>query len=118
MQLNEIDFGEAVPIEGYGDGFFRIAGHAMRAPLMVNKTGAKPWGGYHDIASLEEFCKDIDVLFVGTGREISHIPLSFRSAFEEVGLGIEVMSSPSACHTYNVLLSEERRVAVALFAVE
>ena len=118
MQLNEIDFGEAVPIEGYGEGFFRIAGLAVGAPLMVNKTGAKPWGGYDDIASLEAFCKDIDVLFVGTGREISHIPPSFRSAFELAGVGIEVMSSPSACRTYNVLLSEERRVAAALFAVE
>ena len=118
MQLSEIDFGEAVPIDGYGEGFFRIAGQAVRAPLMVNKTGAKPWGGYDDITSLEVFCKDIDILFVGTGREISHIPPSLYSAFEQAGVGIEVMSSPSACRTYNVLLSEKRRVAAALFAVE
>ena len=118
VELSEIDFGEAVPIEGYGKGFFRIAGHAVRAPLMVNKTGVKPWGGYEDIARLKAFCKDIDVLFVGTGREISHIPPRFRSALEQVGVGIEVMTSPSACRTYNVLLSEERRVAAALFAVK
>ncbi|MDG1803009.1 MAG: Mth938-like domain-containing protein, partial [Paracoccaceae bacterium] len=29
----------------------------------------------------------------------------------------EVMNSPSACRTYNVLLSEGRRIAAALIAV-
>ena len=118
VQLSEIYFGEAVPIEGYGVGFFRIAGQAMRAPVMVKKAGAKPWDGFEDIQSLLVFCKDIDVLFVGTGREISRIPPDVCTAFEKLGLGIEVMSSPSACRTYNILLSEERRVAAALFAVE
>jgi len=118
VQLSEIDFGKAVPIEGYGTGFFRIAVAAVRAPLMVGKAGAKPWGGYSDVANLLAFCADVDVLFVGTGREISHIPADFRAALEAEGLGVEVMSSPSACRTYNVLLSEERRVAAALLPVE
>jgi uncharacterized protein len=34
-----------------------------------------------------------------------------------LGLGVEVMSSPAACRTYNVLLSEGRRVALALLPV-
>ncbi|HAL76885.1 MAG TPA: hypothetical protein DCM70_09750, partial [Rhodobacteraceae bacterium] len=36
---------------------------------------------------------------------------------EEAGIGIEVMSSPSACRTYNILLSEGRRIAAALLPV-
>ena len=118
MQLSEIDFGEAIPIEGYGAGFFRIAGQAVRAPLMIKKAGAKPWDGYDDIQSLVAFCRDIDVLFVGTGREITRIPRDFCTVFEQAGVGIEVMNSPSACRTYNVLLSQERCVAAALFAVD
>ena len=118
VQLSEIDFGEAIPIEGYGAGFFRIAGQAVRAPLMIKKAGAKPWDGYDDIQSLVAFCRDIDVLFVGTGREITRIPRDFCTVFEQAGVGIEVMNSPSACRTYNVLLSQERCVAAALFAVD
>ena len=38
-------------------------------------------------------------------------------ALEALGLGVEVMSSPAACRTYNVLLSEGRRVALALIPV-
>ncbi|MDG1009736.1 MAG: Mth938-like domain-containing protein, partial [Amylibacter sp.] len=33
------------------------------------------------------------------------------------GVAIEVMSSPSACRTYNILLSEGRRVALAALSV-
>ena len=33
------------------------------------------------------------------------------------GAGVEVMATPSACRTYNVLLAEGRRVAAALMPV-
>ena len=36
---------------------------------------------------------------------------------QEAGLAVEPMASPAACRTYNVLLSEGRRVAVALLPV-
>jgi uncharacterized protein len=36
---------------------------------------------------------------------------------EEAGMGVEAMASPAACRTYNVLLAEGRRVALALLPV-
>jgi uncharacterized protein len=36
---------------------------------------------------------------------------------EEAGMGVEVMNSPAACRTYNVILGEGRRIAVALIPV-
>ena len=57
------------------------------------------------------------VLFVGTGAEIAHAPRAFRDRLEEAGIGVETMATPAACRTYNVLLSEGRRVAVALLPV-
>ena len=118
MQLNEIEFGNAVPIDGYGPGFFRVAGTAHEAPLVVTKNGVFSWGGYDEIDGLVELADQIDVLFIGTGDAITHIPKEFRTALEDVGVGVEVMSSASACRTYNVLLSEDRRVAAALFPIK
>jgi uncharacterized protein len=46
------------------------------------------------------------------------VPRDFRTALEDRGIGVEVMASPTACRTYNVLLGEGRRVAVALLPVE
>ncbi|MEL6220164.1 MAG: Mth938-like domain-containing protein, partial [Pseudomonadota bacterium] len=48
---------------------------------------------------------------------IAPLPADVRQAIEAAGIGVEVMSTPSACRTYNVLLSEGRRVACALTAV-
>ncbi|MFN5828382.1 MAG: Mth938-like domain-containing protein, partial [Rhodobacterales bacterium] len=75
------------------------------------------WGGLDDTATPLALADRIDVLFVGTGAEIAHLPAGFRRTLEEAGIGVEVMNSPAACRTYNVLLSEGRRIAVALLPV-
>jgi uncharacterized protein len=117
MRLNEIRYTDAQPVEGYGPGFFRIGGTVHRGALAVLPTGIGPWGGYGDTETLLAVAAEIDVLFVGTGAEIAHTPPAFREALEAAGLGVEVMASPAACRTYNVLLSEGRRVGLALLPV-
>lgn len=117
MRLTELQFDDAKPVEGYGPGFFRIAGEAMAAPLIVTATGARPWGGYADLAALLKMSGEIDVIFFGTGDEIGHIPQELRKQLDAVGIGAEAMNSPAACRTYNVLVSEGRRVAAALLPV-
>ncbi|MBL4917887.1 Mth938-like domain-containing protein [Szabonella alba] len=117
MRLTEISYGSAQPVDGYGPGFFRIAGRVLEGPVLVTPWDAGPWGGYGDTAAPLSLAGRIDVLFLGTGAEIAHAPAEFRAALEEAGIGIEVMNSPAACRTYNVLLSEGRRIALALLPV-
>ncbi len=117
MRLNEIRYTDALPVEGYGPGFFRIGGTVHHGAVAVLPTGVVSWGGYDDAATLVAAASGIDVLFVGTGAEIAHVPGPFRAVLEEAGLGVEAMASPAACRTYNVLLSEGRRVALALLPV-
>lgn len=118
MKLNEIDFGDAAPVEGYGPGFFRIGGEVFEGAILTGRAGTTAWGGYGDIAPLTALAQEIDVLFLGTGAEIAHIPPDLRTALNEAGIGVEVMSSPAAARTYNVLLSEGRRIALALLPVQ
>lgn len=118
MRLSEIDFGAAQPVEGYGPGFFRVAGTAHPAPLVIVPGEVVPWGGYEDLDPLLALAGQVDVLFVGTGGAIAHIPAQMRRTLEDAGLGVEIMDSPAACRTYNVLLSEARRVALAVLPVE
>ena len=117
MQLNEMSFDGATPIDGYGPGFFRIGGQAFEGGVLVTARGARSWGGYEDMRPLLDLKEEVDVLFVGTGADTAHIPSGLRQPLEAAGLGVEVMNSPAACRTYNVLLSEGRRVAVALLPV-
>ena len=117
MRLNEITYTDAKPVEGYGSGFFRIGGEVFHGPLLIGPQGAREWGGYDDAETLLELTNKVDVLFVGTGVDIQHIPQDLRTRLEDANLGVEVMASPAACRTYNVLLSEGRRIALALIPV-
>ena len=45
------------------------------------------------------------------------MPTELRDRLEEAGVGVEVMASPAAARTYNVLLSEGRRIALAMLPV-
>ncbi len=114
MQLKEIDFGAANPIEGYGPGFFRLGGQAHPAPVIFAPGLVLPWAGLEDGAALLALAGRVDVLLIGMGAQIAHIPAPLRRGLEDAGLGVEIMASATACRTYNLLLSESRRVAVAL----
>ncbi|MEQ9259059.1 MAG: Mth938-like domain-containing protein [Roseovarius sp.] len=117
MQMNEMTFDGATPIDGYGPGFFRVGGKAIEGAALVKTNSARSWGGYEDSAPLMALVGEVDVLFIGTGAETGHIPSGLRHELEEAGLGVEAMNSPAACRTFNVLLSEGRRVAAALLPV-
>jgi uncharacterized protein len=116
-RLTEVSFGEARPVDGYGPGHWRIGGQVVEGPAIATATGARSWGGYGDLGPLLTLEGTVDVLFVGTGRQIAHPPEDLRTALEAVGIAVEAMDSPAAARTYNVLLSEGRRVAAALLTV-
>src|SRR3954471_3519294 len=55
----------------------------------------------------------IVLLGAGTGEFLPDIEL--MAALAERRVGLEIMSTPAACRTFNVLLQERRRVVAALF---
>ncbi len=87
MRLTEVTYGLAKAIEGYGPGFFRVAGHILRGPCLITPWDAGPWGGFEDTAAPLSLLEKIDVLFVGTGSQVAHVPQAFRDALEGRGSG-------------------------------
>jgi uncharacterized protein len=68
-----------------------------------------------DETSLNFFLnKGLEVVLLGTGplQRFPHPRLLRHLAAAQ--LGVEVMSTPAACRTYNILLSEGRKVGAAL----
>ena len=117
MNLTEVTFHDARPFDGYGPGFFRVGGEVYHGALVLHAGGLSSWDGYADAAALTRLADAVDVVLVGTGREVAHVPGDLRTAVEGVGIGLEVMSTPAACRTYNVLMGEGRRVAAAVLPV-
>jgi uncharacterized protein len=61
------------------------------------------------------FALDPEIVVIGSGPR-QHFPDSnLIGAVLSRGIGCEVMDTGAACRTYNVLVSEDRRVAAALF---
>lgn len=118
MRMREIDYDAMPPVDGYGPGVFRIGGTLYRGAVLVLPGGrVSGWAGFADLDALTGAAGEIDVLILGTGPEMAPPPPAFRAALEAAGIGVEFMASPAACRTYNVVLSEGRRVALALLPV-
>ena len=117
MAMKPTDFDGAVPVDGYGPGFFRVGNEVIQGPVLVTEGGGRAWGGLDDRAALMALSGRVDVLFLGMGDEIAHAPRDLVEALEEAGVMVEAMASPTAARTYNVTLSEGRRVACALLPV-
>jgi Uncharacterized conserved protein len=118
MRITEVDFETGTPVDGYGPGFFRVGSVVMTGPVLILPGSKTAWGGYEATGQILAAADEIDILIVGTGPGIAHPPADFRTALENAGVGVEPMASPAACRTYNVLLSEGRRVGAALWPVD
>jgi len=55
-----------------------------------------------------------EVLIIGTGVTLEFPEVTLTYDLMEKGIGVEVMDTAAACRTYNVLMHEGRRVALAL----
>jgi uncharacterized protein len=114
MQNREPNFGAALPVDGYGPGFFRVAGQVHRGGLLIFADTSSPWGGFEDLAPLRALAGRADLLICGMGAEIAHLPKALQLDLEALGVLCEPMATPSAARSYNILLAEGRRVAAAL----
>lgn len=120
MRMIEIDYEAQPPIDSYGPGGFRIDDTWHDGGLILLSEGIIPLTDGNSLEGLRpvlDRATDIDVVLIGQGSDIAPIPKDLRMALEQAGIGFEVMSTPSACRTYNVLLTEDRRVAVAVLPV-
>jgi uncharacterized protein len=112
-------------IDAYGNGGFRFADMSHRGSLLLLPSGVYGWEPpgpssltFESFAAVLAEQDKIEFLLLGTGAAQVFPPPALRHAFDEAGLGLEVMSTGAAARTYNVLLAEKRAVAAALMAVE
>jgi uncharacterized protein len=56
-----------------------------------------------------------EIILVGTGETTILPDVDLMAALAARAIGLEIMTTPAACRTYNVLVHERRRVVAALF---
>ena len=113
-------------IESYGERRFRVSGTLYESSVLVFPDRTLAW----DVADIAAMTVEsltpvlaagdagLEVLLIGCGPKMALIPTALRAQIREHGVVIEPMDTGAACRTYNVLLSEERRIAAALIAID
>ena len=56
-----------------------------------------------------------EIVLVGTGAQLVLPDANLMHLLGARGIGVEIMDTPAACRTYNVLAHEQRKVVAALF---
>jgi uncharacterized protein len=114
-------------IQAHGGGAFAFAGMSHRGSILATPKGVRPIEATsvvdlheHSLAPLfgeiEEAPGSIEFLVVGTGAEMALVPKSLGAALRALGVRFEAMATGPALRVYNVMRSEDRRVAAVLIA--
>jgi len=112
------------PIDAYGNGGFRFAGMSHRGSILCLPDGIWAWP-VTDVAALNEGllapvferAGPLDLFLIGTGRDPFALPGRLRQMFRAAGISVDCLATGPAAQTYNILLSEGRRVGAGLIAV-
>lgn len=123
--IRKAHFPGRAPVDAYGNGGFRFADMSHRGSILCLPSGIHGWEpadpaklARADFERVFEQADSIEILLIGTGKELKPLPQALRQAFREAGISADPMSTGAAVRTYNVLLAEDRAVAAALVAVE
>lgn len=116
--------GQLTLIHGYGGGGFRIAkqpyqGDQILLPRTRFDWQAPAWDKItiDDLAPI--FSDPLPpLLIMGLGQAPQGLLPELQVSLSQKGISMEIMSTPAACRTWNVLLSEGRHAALAMLAID
>ena len=108
---------------GYGPGWVEVNRKRYAASLVVSgDLLTSDW----PLASVNELGADHmaailamkpELVLLGTGETFAFPEPARLAPLHKAGIGVEVMDTPAACRTYNILLGEGRGVVAALVVV-
>jgi uncharacterized protein len=108
---------------GYGPGYVIVNNVRHEKNLIVLPERLMQW----DVAAFEalsaedfEFLANLapEIVLLGTGSSLRFPHPALSQSLASARIGLEVMSTPAACRTYNILMAEGRKVAAALLLRE
>ncbi len=107
-------------IRAYGNGELRVNESVYRGAVILSGTTVIAAENIHNLDELialdvsRTLALEPELVLLGTGTRQIFPPASYGAQFLRAGIGFEVMDTSAACRTFNVLVSEQRRVAALL----
>ncbi len=124
MKLQFDDNAAVYRISSYRKGRIVVNEEVLiRSFVLMPKTLIRDWppqdfdalegGHFQSVAGLEP-----EIVLFGSGARQRFPTAEITRPLIEAGIAVEVMDTGAACRTYNILSSEDRRVAAALMMIE
>lgn len=113
----------AYSISSYGSGQITVNNEVLtRSFIVTPDVLIRDWppqefdalaaSHFESVASLQP-----EVVIFGSGARLCFPPMDLIRPFIDQGFGLEVMDTGAACRTFNILVSEGRKVAAALLMI-
>jgi len=106
----------------YGEGFLSVNDQKLESSVLIFPDSVEPWS-VSDVATLsvDDFSMFLerkpDVLIFGTGARQQFPSVDLRRELVQRNIQLDVMDTPAACRTYNLLVAEDRNVGAAVIVM-
>ena len=114
MDLNLNPSSKTIKFEGYGTGFFKLAGKKIKTPILIfpdryiaiksNKNNIK-----NEIINYSNKHK-IDLIIYGNSLGLESSKDLITKELNSLNIPLEIMNTDAACRTWTVLVSDGRCV--------
>ncbi|HET9679928.1 MAG TPA: Mth938-like domain-containing protein [Gammaproteobacteria bacterium] len=118
ISREQLPAGAQYVIRSYGDDHVTVNEHSLRqsfflSPATLHTDWPPATSDELTTAHLDSLLAlEPEVVLLGTGPVLNHPGVELLGHVMQQNVGIEVMDTPAACRSYNILLNEDRRVVV------
>lgn len=106
-------------IRGYDQQHIYVNSLTISAPTIISSDNILTWkcrtaSEIDELSLAPALSLEPGLVLIGSGRNRQLLPAQLVANFGAKGIGLEVMDTPAACRTWNLLVDEGRRVVAAL----
>lgn len=121
MLIQKESNNHAIAIKSYRPGVITIQEDEYKSPILVSNSKVIRFDkveGFDNlnakiISSLIQ--PEIEMLILGSGEHHQFLPMQEMTILNKKGIPVECMNTRNACHTFQVLTHENRKIIGLLF---
>jgi len=104
----------------HGPGYVTVSGERFERPVVVTPQQVLTDWAPQNFAALEEshfeyfLAFQPEVVLIGTGTQLQFPHPRLYRQLVEARIGVEFMDTAAACRTFDILVSEDRKVVAAI----
>lgn len=116
----QLESADHLTIQSYQDHQITVQGNVYKKSLIISPDHLTPSWPIHSLEALSEVTLEPiltfnpEIIIIGHQKSSVSLPSQILPYLSKKRIGIEIMSIGAACRTFNVLLSEKRKVVIGL----